>query len=518
MNKNNLFSSVKEYFASDPFFFWCIIIMMSVNLTVSCFNVFDWGKSFVTIAFIYYIACILSVSFSAMKKVGTFLKYLGIIIVSLYDLLVLFCFMTFHTFLDVNIVETLIATNANEIREFVNVFFPWWIMLLFIAVVSAIILTHHYCHQKFKMGSKQITIHLYMLTYITIVMLICHKQVYAEVSNMNSWIIPFENLAINMKDYEPSHINLKETSNQHPQKIVVIIGESHAKGHCSLYGYEKETNPRLKHLVQDSLAYVFKNVRSPATATTASFKYILNTRRLKDFDKDWYSFPSIITIMKSAGYHTSWLSNQDEVGLYDNMASCYAHICDEYTFNKNEERLDGNLIELHKPTKSKEFVIYHLMGQHVDFSKRYPNKSFGKFKDTDYDPRKCDERQVAAHYDNACLYNDFVVSSIMNLYKNEDAIVIYFPDHGLDVFESSPKYFGHAHSFVNHERQIGYEIPFVIYTTQTFKQQHPSVVNSIESSLNKDFCTSDITFTIMDIAGYEFKDCNDANMPCPTCK
>ena len=106
----------------------------------------------------------------------------------------------------------------------------------------------------------------------------------------------------------------------------------------------------------------------------------------------------------------------------------------------------------------------------------------------------------------------------MNLYKNEDAVVIYFPDHGLDVFESSPKYFGHAHALVGNERKIGYEIPLIIYTTQTFKQQHPSVVNSIESSLNKDFCTSDITFTIMDIAGYEFKDCNDANMPCPTCK
>lgn len=485
---------------------YCIIVMMSINPIASNLVEVNWIVTIMTLAIVYVSACAMSVLFSMMKRVGAALKSICILVVGLYDLLALFCVLVFKTKLDVSIIETLLATNMHEIKEFIGIFFPWWLFVLSFLVLAFIIMTHLYClyKRRLRMGERHLTMHLYLLTYVVIVMLVCHKQVYAQVTSLQSWVIPFDNLTINLKDYEPSSVALNEISSEHPQKIVLIIGESHSKGHSSIYGYEKETNPRLERLIQDSLAYAFTDVVSPATATTMAFKYILNTRRVIDFKKEWYLYPSIVTIMKSAGYRTSWYSNQDEVGLFDNVASCFAHLCDEYTFNNKEERLDGNLIGLHKACKDKELVIYHLMGQHVDFSQRYPNESFGKFKEKDYDINKCAHRDIAAHYDNACLYNDYVVTSIIDEYKNDDAIVIYFSDHGLDVFQSSPYYFGHVHGFAKKNVKIGFDIPFIVYMSETFQKKHPAVVESVKSSLENRFCTSDVSFMIMDIAGYGF--------------
>lgn len=446
-----------------------------------------------------------------MGRVGTVCKYVTIIIVGLYDLLALFCIVAFNSRVDVTILETLLATTPNEIQEFIEVFFPWWLVGLFVLLIIAIIVGHRACQNRYKwrMGSRQTTIHLYVLSYLVIVMAICHNRIVRHVRGLNTWIIPFENLAIDLKDHEPDHVALKETRTSHPQKVVIIVGESHSKGHSSLYGYEKKTNPRLETLVKDSLAYVFQGAEAPGTATTFCFKYILNTKRIFDIDEDWFTFPSITTIMRSAGYRSSWFSNQDEVGLYDNMASCYAHICDSYTFNTNKERLDGDLIDMHKPAKGKELVIYHLMGQHVDFSKRYP-KEFAVFKPTDYDKTRYHVRDIAAHYDNACLYNDYVVYSIINKYKDEDAVVFYFPDHGLDVFQSSPDYFGHSRGLNNKSKKIGYQIPFIIYTSKTFKTLHPDVSSMIGRAVDRKFCTADAIYTIMNVAGYGFKDNDDA--------
>lgn len=482
--------------------------MMSANPLAAYFIKYDWVDVLISVGLVYIFSCIITILFSALKNVGTVLKYISFITIGLYDLLALFCIIKFKTTLEVNIIETLLATNANEIREFFAIFFPWWLYALVALMFATIITLHYICNHKYmwRMGNKHASVHLYIFIYIVIVMLVCHKLIYENIANYNSWVIPFENLAINLKDYEPERVQLQETSTDHPEKIVLIIGESHSKGHCSIYGYEKETNPCFRRLINDSLAYAFQDVVSPATATTESFKYILNTRHVTERDKDWYLFPSIITIMKSAGYRTSWFSNQDEVGLFDNMASCYAHICDKYTFNDKEERLDGNLLDMYEPTKGKEMIIYHLMGQHVDFSKRYPVDSFSKFTITDYDSKRYHNREVAAHYDNACLYNDFVISSIFNQYREENAIVIYFSDHGLDVFQSSPDYFGHVHGFKKNGKHIGFDIPFIVFMTEKFQKKNPATVKKIQMVVNKHLNTGDIPFFIMDVSGYLYKE------------
>lgn len=501
----HILTNLKKHFTSDPFYLWSIMILMATNPIATLFYQPEWLDTAISLALTYCCACLFTLLFSAMGCIGTIMKYLSLMLVASYDILVIICFTMFKTNIDATIIETLLVTNINEIKEFLCVFIPWWLIICFVLFLTILFYIYHRCHYQrhITMGNRQSTFHLYLLVYVVTVLLIGHRVLIKKIQNMESWTIPFENVAINLKEYEPQQVLLSETREQHPEKIVLIIGESHSKGHSSIYGYDKPTNPHIQQLINDSLLYAFNQVTSPATGTVQSFKFILNTRHIKDILTDWYLFPSIITILKSAGYHTSWYSNQDEVGLHDNLASSFAHICDHYYFNTKKTRLDGDLIGLHKLTKGKEFIIYHLMGQHVDFSKRYP-ESFRFFKSSNYDKAKYTNQEVVAHYDNACLYNDYVVSQLMNTYKNEDAIVIYFPDHGLDVFQTSSKYFGHAINHKKESRKIGLQIPCFVYTSPRFKSSHKSLTEQIKNSVERKYCTAEMPFTLMHVAGYDF--------------
>ncbi len=104
---------------------------------------------------------------------------------------------------------------------------------------------------------------------------------------------------------------------------------------------------------------------------------------------------------------------------------------------------DGSLVGKDAVHNGNKCVFYHLMGQHEAFQSRYP-KAFERFKAKDYLTFPEHQREVLAAYDNATLYNDYVVSSIIDLYKDKDAVVFYFSDHALDVFDTDPDFFGHA--------------------------------------------------------------------------
>ena len=45
-----------------------------------------------------------------------------------------------------------------------------------------------------------------------------------------------------------------------------------------------------------------------------------------------------------------------------------------------------------------------------------------------------EQRSVVADYLNATFYNDFIVDSIIRMFSDRNAIVIYFSDHGEEVY------------------------------------------------------------------------------------
>lgn len=488
----------------DPLFFWFIFILSSINPIISYIRE-NWIELFLITIFYYLVSYILLFITSSTWILGRILKPIILCILFTYTVIALFCRIEFDRALDNDIISILSQTNLREITEFVTSFFPLWTICLCLLLLAALLLFHLFAYYKYHihLSNKATDFHLMATLYCAIVFIFCPARTLNIVAEAGVWNIPFDNIGVNLKMYEHDDYQLKEMRKDHPCKIVVIIGESHAKSHSSLYGYNKQTNPLLEKLKRNSSLFVFTNVKSPAVFTVRAFKYILNTMQTGDDERQWYQYPTIISLMKSVGYHTLWFSNQEEVGLYDCTASSFAHLCGEYAFNNNPSRLDGNLVGLHKNAYGKEFVVYNLMGQHVEFSKRYPAQ-FARFKPEDYADKAENQRKILSDYDNACLYNDYVISRIMNEYSKQDAVVIYLSDHGLDLFDSSDRYYGHAKKSNGKSLQCGTNIPFFIYVSDTFKSIHPKTCKMLLQSIADEFCTENLTSLILNIAGYKY--------------
>ena len=143
---------------------------------------------------------------------------------------------------------------------------------------------------------------------------------------------------------------------------------------------------------------------------------------------------------------------------------------------------------------------YDGIAAHVDFKIRYPQE-FEKFHADEYLNNIAARRNMLAQYDNSVLYNDHVVSSLMTLFEKEESLVFYFPDHGIDVQESSDRYVSHAIEGNSISCKAGANKPFVIYTSPLYQDNYKNECERIKASVTKKFCTENLIFSLVDILG-----------------
>ena len=91
----------------------------------------------------------------------------------------------------------------------------------------------------------------------------------------------------------------------------------------------------------------------------------------------------------------------------------------------------------------------------------------------------------------------------MRRFVDKEAVILYFSDHANDVFEATDHHIGHALLGNELSEFYGKQIPFMIYTTEKFKDKYPSVEEKIKSAVDTQFRTDSVMYTIMDIAGVE---------------
>ena len=99
----------------------------------------------------------------------------------------------------------------------------------------------------------------------------------------------------------------------------------------------------------------------------------------------------------------------------------------------------------------------------------------------------------------------------MNLFSEDEAIIFYFSDHALDVFNSRDDYVGHARYNDSKSVIAGSNIPFMVYMTPSFQSDFAEIKNILQSKLDCYYRIDDMIYTIMDIIGVRFKDNNRDN-------
>ena len=149
-------------------------------------------------------------------------------------------------------------------------------------------------------------------------------------------------------------------------------------------------------------------------------------------------------------------------------------------------------------------TIVNLMGQHEEFVSRYPSK-WNQFKPSDYPELPAHQREAIAQFDNATLYNDYVVASIFDLYKEANALLFYFPDHGLDLYDTTPDYCGHAQESDPRSMEICRQIPFFVYPTDQYREAHPDQVEQLTQAASQPFNIRDLIPLLLKITGYKIQ-------------
>lgn len=396
-----------------------------------------------------------------------------------------------------DMVAIILGSNTSEASEFLAMYFTPY-AVCFICTVLAITFCIWYFRDYYRK---------YIKTWMAIIALAaCILSASAIIiRKSNNWEGLFLCKIKTFLSYEkPIDLRLFRTfpevtpSDNQPDNIVLIIGESLSRNHCSLYGYEKQTQPCLEKMLKDSLIFILNDVEAAYPNTVEAFKSLMSTYTPSNPSKEWYTKETFLfDIMKAAGYHTYWISNQSSTGIYDNVTARFAQLADSTIWvgtrgmGIGKSDLDELTLPIVRSVSSlpmKKFIVIHLMGSHEEFESRYP-QGYAKFSPNDYSDKPKNQRRTLSAYDNSIFYNDFIVSELFQIFIGYNNLVIYFPDHALDIFDTDPEYAGHARTKDSISFRTGREIPFIYSGYET-------VMNHIPSP----FCTTNLYEYLMDIS------------------
>ncbi|MCL4119237.1 UNVERIFIED_CONTAM: hypothetical protein GTU68_060388 [Idotea baltica] len=309
----------------------------------------------------------------------------------------------------------------------------------------------------------------------------------------NAHIAPLENL-VNMHANEPT-------------TLVLVIGESTNRQRMNLYGYPRTTTPGLNQL-KDQLA-VFNNVISPRPYTIEVLQQALTFGDEKNPD-GYLTTPTILNMMKQAGYKTYWITNQQTMTKRNTMLTTFSKEADEQVYlnnnlSQNTRRYDGDVLQpfkkiLHDKAQHK-LIVVHLLGTHMKYKYRYPD-DYAKFKGRQDVPTWVSDSQLAAYnsYDNAVLYNDFVVSSLIHAFSasKDNGFLLYLSDHGEAVYDAPGNVLGR-----NEEKPLltMYTIPFIVWASDGWKNNFSMKDSDV---MNRHYSSADLIYTWADLAGIQF--------------
>lgn len=293
--------------------------------------------------------------------------------------------------------------------------------------------------------------------------------------------------------------------------LVLVIGESTNRQRMSLYGYPRKTTPKLDALKKELL--VFDNVYSPRPYTIETLEQVLTFADQKNPDL-YLTQPTLINLMKQAGYKIFWITNQQTQTKRNTMLTTFSKQADEQVYlNNNRSQNSSQYDEIVlKPFKKilqdparKKFIVVHLLGTHRGYHYRFPEK-FSFFKSSEDVPRWVDDDQVKVYndYDNAVLYNDYVVSNLINIFKdnNKHGLLAYFSDHGEEVYDNPDKLFTGRNEGAPTSPM--YTIPFIVWRSDSWKRINK--ITNKKKIVHRAYSTSDFIYTWSELAGIDFSD------------
>ncbi|OCG01044.1 phosphoethanolamine transferase CptA [Gilliamella sp. wkB112] len=335
------------------------------------------------------------------------------------------------------------------------------------------------------------------------------------VSNYLAYRTQLSNMEAILANYEtlPPLNNLIDANGNAPRTLVLIIGESTTRNRMGIYGYERNTTPQIQQFKKENPnLLVFNDVVSSRPYTIEILQQALTFADEKHPDL-YLKTPSLIHLMHQAGYKTFWITNQQTMTARNTMLTMFSQQTDEQFYmnndrNQSSRRYDESVFDPFKTVLAdpaeKKFIVIHLLGTHMKYEFRYPKNSvYEQFKNATGISFKLkdDELERYNNYDNAVSYNDYVTTTLFNMFKTskENGFMLYFSDHGEDVYETPP------HDVLGRNEKAPtktmYTVPFMLWQSPQWLATHP---NNYQAYINRKYSTQDLIHTWSDLAGLSY--------------
>ena len=475
--------------------------------------------------FILMLCLALNILFSRLPRVKIFLQAVLITLFTIFFVTDIFLLNRFDNVLHVDMIQIVMGTNPLTAKQFISDYVLTFPIIVGIIFLVATIAAMSKALKKFFVTRSEERLRRFsfdlLIIFLPMILLYGYTIFYAVFlqtkfafkettfgRNLFNCIAVFDSagnepkiLAEMDEQLETEKILADNSSVPH---VVFILGESTTRNHMSLYSYRLPTTPLLDSRYKRGELFRFNDTISCANYTSAAMEKIF-TFAEKD-TPDWYLSANIFDILRRTDYHTFWLSNQSPLGLWGNLDRIYASRCDEEFFIESKENFsyrrefDGVLLpaldNFLARAQDKNFLVIHIYGTHAAYNERYP-ADFAKFTATDEDKPTDAGRKIAAAYDNAVLYNDFIINEIIKRFEDKDAAIIYISDHGEEIFEDGREFSGHSPEDRGNRSMI--EIPALIWLSQKFRESHPEKISALAAAVDKPYRTDFFIHALLEL-------------------
>lgn len=367
----------------------------------------------------------------------------------------------FGVVLDVDMMRNLLQTQASEAREYLSVDLLLW--MLGFALLPALILTRVRMREGGtwrRRGLRRIG----AVAAAAFVAMLAGNLVFQDLSSQlrNRHELQFSitplgpiwfasraawkesrQAVARHAPADPAWRTLRAGAQRKPLLLVLVVGETARAANFSLLGYERPTNPALAR--EDVIA--FMKTHSCGTATAVSLPCMFSPFGRGQYDEDKIrAHDSVLQVLQHAGLEILWRDNQSGCkgvcdGLrYENVtqraaaSACHAGECFDEVLLQDFHRIVSG-------SSGDQVIVLHQLGNHGPaYHRRYP-AAFRQFQPACESDElgDCTQQQIVNAYDNAILYTDHVLASVIALLRAEqaerDVAMLYVSDHGESLGE-----------------------------------------------------------------------------------
>lgn len=291
-----------------------------------------------------------------------------------------------------------------------------------------------------------------------------------------------------------------------PRVFVLVIGETARAANFSLLGYPRVTNPELARL--DIAA--FHDVRSCGTSTEVSLPCMFSPYGRVDYDESRIRHSEgLLDVLARAGYAVKWIDNQsgckgvcrgEHVEYRKTDPEAHPDLC------ARDECFDGVLVrelagELSRTTQD-TVIVLHMMGNHGPaYYRRYP-AAFRRFVPdcATAELRECTRDEVVNAYDNAILYTDHVLASVVGVLKERartlDGAMLYLSDHGESLGETGLYLHGLPYSIAPDTQKM---VPMISWLSPEFAAANIVDPHCVRAKVNEPLSHDNLFHSVLGI-------------------